>query len=98
MNAPIKNFSDMQKFSRSLRRTGATAIIHSGGKRTIFGCLCGATHTASTEWNGRNAKHVTDWIQQHEASCRTRFTRALYRRTDAWMSVQRDAVYSDDTH
>jgi hypothetical protein len=48
-----------------LRRTASTAIIHSGSKRTIFGCLCGARHTASTVWNGREAKHVWDWRSEH---------------------------------
>jgi hypothetical protein len=48
-----------------MRRTGSTAIVHSGGKRTIFKCLCGSRHTTSTEWNGRKAKHVTDWQSDH---------------------------------
>ena len=50
-----------------LRRTSATAIIHSGGKQTIFGCLCGAKHTCATDWNGRDSKHVAVWCREHEA-------------------------------
>ena len=53
----------------TMRRTASTAIIHSGGKRTIFGCLCGATHTCSTEWNGRESKHVQDWQREHSRCC-----------------------------
>lgn len=49
-----------------LRRTRSTAIIHSGGRQTIFGCLCGAEHTTSTEWHGRDAVHVAVWRQEHE--------------------------------
>lgn len=48
-----------------LRRTASTAIIHSGGKQTIFGCLCGSRHTCATDWNGRDSKHVQDWQQEH---------------------------------
>lgn len=47
-----------------MRRTGATAIEHSGGKQTIFGCVCGARHTAATSY--RDARHVQDWIARHE--------------------------------
>jgi len=51
-----------------LRRTEPTAIIHSGGNQTIYDCLCGSRHTTSTNWNGRNAKHVKDWKNEH-ADC-----------------------------
>jgi hypothetical protein len=50
------------------RRTESTAIIHSGGRQTIYGCVCGAEHTTSTEWKGREAKHVLDWRAEH-ANC-----------------------------
>ena len=50
-----------------LRRTGPTAIIHSGDKQTIFGCLCGAQHTCAT--NYRQAHHVADWRDYHDNHC-----------------------------
>lgn len=53
----------------ALRRTESTAIVHCGGKQTIFGCLCGSRHTTSTDWNGREAKHVQEWQQEHEDCC-----------------------------
>lgn len=55
----------IRKVFPRMRRTAATAIIHSGGKRTIFGCLCGSQHTTSTDWHGRDAKHVQDWRDVH---------------------------------
>ena len=51
----------------ALRRTRATAITHSGSRRTVYTCLCGAVHTTSTDWNGRGAKHVRDWRADHDA-------------------------------
>lgn len=66
----VNNIEDAMKFLRSrfptMRRTRATAIVHSGGRRTIFGCLCGREHTASTDWNGRAAKHVIEWRAEHD--------------------------------
>jgi len=59
----------LRKSWPTMRRENSTAIIHSGGKLTIFGCLCGSTHTASTEWNGREAKHVQDWQEEHADCC-----------------------------
>ena len=50
-----------------MRRTAATAIIHSGGRKTIFGCLCGSRHTTSTDWHGRDALHVREWQGDHAA-------------------------------
>ena len=91
-----KNFAVQQRFARSLRRTGATAIIHSGGRQTIFGCLCGSRHTASTDWNGRSALHVTNWQAEHEASCGSRFARVIVRRTDAWLESARASIYNLD--
>lgn len=55
---------------KTIRRSSPTAIVHSGGKQTIFGCVCGATHTTSTDWNGRRAKHVIEWQRRHDESCR----------------------------
>lgn len=55
----------LKKHWPALRRTASTAIIRSGSRRTIFGCLCGSEHTASTEWNGRDAKHVWEWRAEH---------------------------------
>jgi hypothetical protein len=48
------------------RRNRATAIVHNGGTKTVFGCVCGAKHSTSTDWNGRNAKHVEDWRGEHD--------------------------------
>ena len=48
------------------RRTAATAIIHSGGKQTIYQCVCGSVHTCSTQWRGRNSRHVQAWRIDHE--------------------------------
>ena len=90
------NLHDMQSVARSYRRTGATAITHSGGKQTIFGCLCGSRHTASTEWNGRSAKHVQDWHHQHETSCGELYAQMIARRDNDWLAAQRDAIYSSD--
>jgi hypothetical protein len=73
MNATIQM---IRKAFPAMRRTASTAIIHSGGKRTIFGCLCGATHTTSTDWDGRNAKHVREWREQH-AACAARIAAEL---------------------
>lgn len=96
MNAPVKNFSEMQRAARALRRTGPTAIEHSGGTQTIFGCICGSRHTASTDWDGRNAKHVKEWQGKHKVSCRGRWQRIVARRDAAWLDAQRDSVYSRD--
>lgn len=57
-----------------MRREHSTAIIRSGGKRTIYGCICGAQHTTSTEWRGREAKHVYEWRQAHAECCVRRTT------------------------
>lgn len=54
----------------TIRRKRPTAICHSGGKRTIFDCVCGARHTTSTDWNGRYAKHVLRWRAYHDEHCR----------------------------
>lgn len=98
MKTPIKNYHKMKSAACALRRTGATAIEHSGGRQTIFGCLCGSRHTASTDWNGRNAKHVQDWQGQHEASCGELYSQMIARRSDDWLLSQRDMTYSNDNH
>ena len=98
MTTSTTNYREMQKFARSLRRTSATAIEHSGGKQTIFGCICGSRHTTSTDWNGRNAKHVIEWQVQHDIKCAKRFERIQARKSDDWMAAQRDYTYSDDNH
>lgn len=92
------NYHEMQSLARSHRRTGVTAIIHSGGKRTVFGCLCGSRHTTSTDWDGRNAKHVVEWQEQHEGDCAFLFQRLVARKSDGWLASQRDATYSNDDH
>jgi len=48
------------------RRTRATAIVHNGARQTIYGCVCGSRHSTSTDWNGRNARHVGEWRASHE--------------------------------
>lgn len=50
------------------RRTHSVAIVHSGSKQTIFGCVCGATHTAAASY--RNAKHVDRFRARHEQCMR----------------------------
>ena len=57
----------------TIRRTSPTAIIHSGGRQTIFNCVCGERHTCSTDWNGRKSKHVREWRAIHDSSCRELF-------------------------
>jgi len=64
-----------------MRRSCATAIIHSGGKRTIFGCLCGSQHTTSTDWHGRDAKHVQTWQDEH-AECAIKIAQKLQAREE----------------
>lgn len=49
------------------RRTAATAIIHNGSRRTVFDCICGATHSCSTEHRDRTL-HVSLWRADH-ADC-----------------------------
>lgn len=66
----IKTFIDWREiYAPHLRRTRPTAIFHSGGKKTVFDCICGATHSTSTDWNGRNAKHVINWRDKHDNEC-----------------------------
>ena len=48
------------------RRTRATAICHNGGAKTVFDCVCGSTHSTSTDWNGREARHVLVWREEHD--------------------------------
>jgi hypothetical protein len=40
--------------------------VRSGGRATVFACLCGSVHTASTDWRGRHAQHVREWEREHE--------------------------------
>jgi len=75
----MSEFDAMQairEVEKSWRRTRATAIIHSGSRRTVFGCLCGAEHTTSTDWNGRTAKHVVEWRDEH-AGCAEKYLASL---------------------
>lgn len=53
-----------RKLNPRARRTKSTAIIHSGGKQTIFSCVCGARHTCATDY--RQAKHVSEWKNNHK--------------------------------
>jgi hypothetical protein len=47
-----------------MRRSKSTAIVHTGSRQTVFGCLCGAQHTVATDY--RRAKHLRDWQDDHE--------------------------------
>lgn len=47
------------------RRTRPTAIVHSGGVRTVYDCLCGARHSVATRNRGQT-RHERDWLQKHE--------------------------------
>jgi len=71
-STPTNNRNTAMRIIRSrfprLRRSGSTAIIKSGSRQAIFGCLCGSTHSTSTDYNGRNALHVREWEQAH-ADC-----------------------------
>ena len=49
------------------RRTAATAIVHSGGKQTIYGCVCGSRHTVATLWRDKTV-HLQLWRAAH-ADC-----------------------------
>jgi hypothetical protein len=49
----------------SMRRTKPVAIIHSGGKQTIFGCVCGAQHTTATRYRGKT-RHEADFRLAHK--------------------------------
>lgn len=91
-----QDFAAQLDFARAMRRTRPTAIVHSGGRRTIFGCLCGARHTCATSY--RQARHVEAWCEQHDTQCWPRFEGVVARRAPGWLDRQRDAVYSDDTH
>ena len=71
-----KSMETIRRAFPVLRRTNPTAIIHNGGARTIFGCLCGSTHTTSTDWKGRDASHVWQWRIEH-ADCGDRIAADL---------------------
>lgn len=73
---PASGIARVREVFPRLRRSASTAIVHSGGKQTIFGCLCGSSHTTSTDWNGRAAKHVREWERDH-ASCALRVAERL---------------------
>jgi hypothetical protein len=60
------SMTELKKRFPFLRRERATAIVHSGSQQTIFGCLCGATHSTSTKWRGRDAVHVAVWRVAHD--------------------------------
>lgn len=92
----IHDFASMQRHARALRRQFATAIVHSGGQQTIFGCVCGARHTCATSY--RQARHVAEWRAEHENSCGARFGRLLDRREASWLDRQRAWIYNNDNH
>lgn len=55
------------------RRTHSTAIVKAGGRRTVFDCVCGATHTEAANWgcwvdDGEGATksvHARKWREAH---------------------------------
>lgn len=47
-----------------LRRSGPVAIVHNGGRATVLGCLCGATHSTPTSTRAK-ALHVKAFIAEH---------------------------------
>ncbi len=49
----------------SARRERATAIEHNGGKRTVFGCICGSRHSVATDWRNKTV-HLAIWRANHE--------------------------------
>jgi hypothetical protein len=49
-----------------LRRGGPVAIVHSGGRRTCYRCLCGAWHTVATRNRG-TTKHEREFQAEHSA-------------------------------
>lgn len=66
----METFLDWRKiYAPHLRRTKPTAIYSNGSRQTLFNCICGSIHSASTEWRGREAKHVLDWRRQHDRGC-----------------------------
>lgn len=46
-----------------LRRTRSVAIERSGQCQTVYGCLCGARHTACSDY--RQARHVKEFMAKH---------------------------------
>ena len=48
-----------------LRRAQAVAIVHSGGKATALGCLCGAVHTCATSSRDKT-RHVQAFRAAHK--------------------------------
>lgn len=66
VETPARQISPMRAIRAhfpNLRRTAPTAIVSSGGEMTVFGCLCGAVHTAARMH--RDAKHVREWQAVH---------------------------------
>lgn len=47
------------------RRFRPTAIVHNGGRRTVYGCICGDTHSVATNWRN-NTLHLDLWRCDHE--------------------------------
>lgn len=50
-----------------MRRNRATAIVRNGSLRTVYGCICGESHSCATLYRG--AKHVTEWRHRHDKEC-----------------------------
>ena len=54
----------------SIRREHSVAITHSGGKRTVISCVCGASDTESSDW-GKRVHHT------HGPALRTKHARGF---------------------
>ena len=73
----------IRKSFPSLRRERPTAIIHNGGKRTVYGCICGSTHSCATDWRGRDSVHVAVWRAEHD-SCAEDLKNATAMKVGSW--------------
>lgn len=91
-----KNFARYASMARRMRRTAPVAIEHSGGRQTIYGCLCGARHTCAT--NYRQAVHVQEFCYDHNESCWPLFERRLAARRPGWLDARRADIYNNDNH
>lgn len=63
------------------RRTSSTAITHSGGQLTVYGCICGDKHTEATRYRGQS-RHYHDWAAAHDG-CMLRAIRDRFPTVDS---------------
>lgn len=73
---PARTVPEMRKLKAQfpiLRRSHPVAIVHSGAKATVYGCLCGAYTSESTDskiMHGPTAR-VVNFFKEHK-SCAAR--------------------------